>query len=333
MVMWSRYEQAARRAVAWLGKRLEEDGSYGPENDDLACHCKSPLLFATAGRLRDALRAMDHIERRFLRPDGDFATQETMKSANPLFTDLPAYPNGWIAMAAHRLGRFGTAARARAHLAGHGTDGGGFRTSPSKNTDALTTAHLGLMSLQLGDAERAVAAARHLAHVLDVQPDLGHGFYSRLDGDGRPVTEAPDGAARLHFVSATEPDQAYFVIGRPIAFLTLLADATDEAVHLETACGYLRFALSCTGDLRTCHYSHQVAWGAALLANATGDGDAARLAADIAGHLADSQAGDGPWLPDEPPYVVYDQTAEVATLLFEIDALLSTGRAATSLTG
>jgi hypothetical protein len=313
MVMWSRYEQAARRAVAWLGKRLEEDGSYGPDNDDLACHCKSPLLFATAGRLRDALRAMDHIERRFLRPDGEFATQE---SANPLFADRPAYATGWIAMAAHRLGRFGTAARARAHLEQH-------------DTDALTTAHLGLMSLQLGDTERAVAAGRRLAHVLAVQPDLGAGFHTRLDGDGRPVT----GTARLDFVSATEPDQAYFVIGQPIAFLTQLADATGEVGHLEAARGYLRFALSCTGDLRTCHYSHQVAWGAALLANATGDGDAAGLAADIAGHLADSQAGDGPWLPDEPPYVVYDQTAEVATLLFEIDALLGTRRPATSPAG
>jgi CHASE1-domain containing sensor protein len=31
------YERAADRAVEWLTARLDEDGSYGPDADDLAC--------------------------------------------------------------------------------------------------------------------------------------------------------------------------------------------------------------------------------------------------------------------------------------------------------
>jgi hypothetical protein len=35
-VVRTRYEQAADRAVGWLATRLGDDGSYGPEVDDLA---------------------------------------------------------------------------------------------------------------------------------------------------------------------------------------------------------------------------------------------------------------------------------------------------------
>jgi hypothetical protein len=37
MAARTRYEQAADRAVGWLAARQRDDGSYGPEVDDLAC--------------------------------------------------------------------------------------------------------------------------------------------------------------------------------------------------------------------------------------------------------------------------------------------------------
>ena len=47
MAARTRYEQAADRAVGWLATRLRDDGSYGPEADDLACYYRSPYLFQT----------------------------------------------------------------------------------------------------------------------------------------------------------------------------------------------------------------------------------------------------------------------------------------------
>jgi hypothetical protein len=50
----TRYEQAADRGVRWLTAWLGNDGSYGPEADDLACYYKSPYLFQLSGRARQA---------------------------------------------------------------------------------------------------------------------------------------------------------------------------------------------------------------------------------------------------------------------------------------
>ncbi|WP_433334259.1 hypothetical protein [Spirillospora sp. CA-294931] len=320
-----RYEEASRAAVAWLRARLGPDGSYGPEADDLACHYKSPQLLAAAGHPSDARRVLDHIERRFMRSNGDFATEGTVKSANPVFDEFRAYPNAWIAIAAHRMGRFGTAARAMGHLVRyHNLGNGGFRTNLASGTDSLTTAHLGLASLYTGQVERAAAAGVHLAQLLAVQPDLKAGFYVRLDHRGRPVTEFPGEAAPVHVVSATEPEQAYFMIGYPIAFLTLLAELTEDATCLETAHGYLDFVLSSGGNPRSCHHAHKVGWGAALYARTTGDREAAGLASDIAGHLLATQSAEGHWLPGEAPHTTYDQTAETALWLLEISASLGT---------
>ncbi|MGH3853539.1 MAG: hypothetical protein ACRDR6_08580 [Pseudonocardiaceae bacterium] len=65
MVARTRYEQAADRAVEWLATRLRDDGSYGPEADDLACYYKSPYLFQLSGRTRDAARLLEFIRVRF----------------------------------------------------------------------------------------------------------------------------------------------------------------------------------------------------------------------------------------------------------------------------
>jgi hypothetical protein len=106
MVLRTRYEQAADRAVGWLVTRLGDDGSYGPEADDLACYYKSPYLFQLSGRVREAARLLTFIQRRFMRPDHDFTTSDNHKSDNAAFTEYWAHPNGWLAMAAQRMGRF-----------------------------------------------------------------------------------------------------------------------------------------------------------------------------------------------------------------------------------
>jgi hypothetical protein len=76
----TRHEQAAGRAVGWLTDQLGEDGSFGPDADDVACYYKSPYLLALSGRPREAGRLLDHIQRRFMRGDGDFTTTGDRKS-------------------------------------------------------------------------------------------------------------------------------------------------------------------------------------------------------------------------------------------------------------
>jgi hypothetical protein len=102
----TRYEQAADGGVRWLMASLCNDGSYGPEADDLACYYKSPYLFQLSGRARQATQLLESIRRRFMRPDYDFVTAPRHKSDNAAFNEYWAYPNGWLAMGAQRMGRF-----------------------------------------------------------------------------------------------------------------------------------------------------------------------------------------------------------------------------------
>ncbi|MGH3975201.1 MAG: hypothetical protein ACRDS9_18005, partial [Pseudonocardiaceae bacterium] len=102
MVARTRYEQVADRAIGWLAAQLQNDGSYGPEVDDLACYYKSPYLFQSSGRARTAARILAFVRDRFMRADYDFTTSADYKSDNAAFTEYWAYPNGWLAMANRR---------------------------------------------------------------------------------------------------------------------------------------------------------------------------------------------------------------------------------------
>jgi hypothetical protein len=330
MVVMTRYEQAADRAVGWLATRLCDDGSYGPEADDLACYYKSPYLFQLSGRTRDAAGLLEFIRGRFMRPDHDFATSIRHKSDNAAFAEYWAYPNGWLAMAAQRMGRFDIAYPAFEYLRScHEPDRGGFLTNGSAGsgdggTDALTTAHLGLACLYFGDLPRAEGAGRWLARLLALQSDLRAGLFLRLDRSGHLVCDVPEAKAAFYLVSAREADQAYFMIGYPIAFLGKLYEATADDRYLRAARGYLDFGLSCEGNLRSCHTSHKVAWGAAVLARITSDPRCIELAVAIADYLLGIQDPSGAWLADQPAHTKFDQTAEIAIWLREISVELFT---------
>jgi len=322
------YEQAADRAVVWLTDQLAEDGSFGPQADDLACYYKSPYLLALSGRLREAAQLLDHVKRRFMCEDGDFTTAAERKSENDAFQEYWAYPNAWVALGAQRLGRSDVAYPALSYLRSYEAPCGGFYTRRRTDVDddvvdVLTTAHLGLLALSIGDLARARGAGDYLARVLDAQADLDYGLHLRTGSERRVVDEFPADAAGFHLVSRVEPDQAYFMVGYPIAFLARLAELTGDGGHLQAARGYLDFALSCEGNLRASALSHKVAWGAAVLGRVADDPQAIELATHVAGFLLEVQDPGGAWLPMEPPHTTFDQTAEIAIWLHEIAVELS----------
>lgn len=332
MTSTTSYLGAADRALDWIGSHLQEDGSFGPGADDLGCYYKAPYAFALAGRVLEAHRILTYIQRRFMSSDGDFSTSADAKSENAAFEEYWAYPNGWIALGAHRIGRFDFSYPAWHYLRSFSEPTtGGFRTGASGRSshgviDALTTAHLGLLCLYLGEVQRARAAGRWLAALLGMQPDLQRGFYLRVASDGALVQNFPDGAAAFHVVRAHEPNQAYFMVGYPIGFLGKLFQATGDKSHLDTARHYLDFALGCTGNLRSFYFSHKVAWGAAVVAAIIADRTAADLATEIADYLISIQDPEGSWLSGQPPYDQYDQTAEISIWLREITVGLDAAR-------
>jgi hypothetical protein len=318
--------QAATRTVDGLAARIKADGSLGDDCQDLACFYKLPYLMHLAGHAAEAHRLLDCIHDRFLRPDGDFLTSDRVKTVDPVLALYPGYINGWIAMAAHKLGRFDLSFPAWDYLRGFwDADLSGFaidRTAHGANgtLEVLMCAHLGLVALYLGDLESAQGSGRALQQFLALQPSPETHFFLRMTGAGMLQTDFPAETAGLHVIAADQPGQAWFFIGYPIAFLTRLFRVTGKPRDLTTARRYFDFAERCASRMIGEHFAHKVAWGAAELARVTGDAAHRALSAEIAKQLIAAQDRDGNWMGDQPAHTRLDQSAEVAIWLLEIAA-------------
>ena len=324
------YQHSSERAVEWLAAQFNHDGSFQVSSHDLACYYKAPYLLYISGKIQEANRVLSYIHKTFGRENGDFITSKDGKSDNLAFVEYWAYMNGWIALTAQKMGRFDVAYPAYDYLQTffHPKLEGFTTRNPYGQTDntvdVLTTAHLGLVALYCGNQKKAKAAGQLIQTILSLQPNSKKGFFLRLNNEGNLITEYPGESALFFLVSATQPNQAYFMLGYPIAFLGKLYSATQDPHYLHLAKEYLEFLLTCQGNLRTFHYSHKVAWGAAMMARLTKDSKYTELAKDITDYLVATQSQDGRWLTDQPAYTFFDQTAEIAIWMKEISSELST---------
>lgn len=321
-------QQSSHRGLAWLTQKIQSDGSYGQEISDLACYYKSPYLFYISGKIELASLIFRTIKTRFLQPNGDFKTLSNLKSENNAFEEYWAYTNAWMAIAAQKMGYFDVATKAYQYLRlfFHERNGGFTTNQPygqaNNVVDVLTTAHLGLAALYFGEIDRAKSAGNLLNKLISMQPELESGFYLRLDNNGELINNYAIEQEIFYQVSAVKPLQAYFMIGYPIAFLGKLYQASNEDSYLDGARKYLDFALGCHENIKEFHFSHKVAWGAAILANLTKETKYLDFTKSIVDYLLSIQDTRGAWLTDEPPHVCFDQTAEIAIWLREISAEL-----------
>lgn len=301
------YLSSVNKAVQWLEMHIQDDGSYGEKAKDLACYYKSPYLFSLLGKRQTANRMLDYIGEHFMLSNGDFAMSPTLKSENGVFNSYWPYINGWIVIAAQRMGRFDLS-----------YPGYAFLEKFDIGDDAFSTAHLGLVALYMGDKGRAERAGKQLELFLELNGKHPEAFYLKMDHNRKLITAFSPEQAFFYKISAADSNQAYFMIGYPIAFLSQLYQATGQESYLAAAKSYFDFAGHCRGNIASFHFSHKVAWGAALLARITQDQREAALAKSIAGHLVHSQDASGCWLKGEPSHTVFDQTAEVAIWLHEM---------------
>lgn len=325
------YLDASERAVNYLVSQMQPDGSYAGTTD-LAAHYKSPTTLYAAGRVAEANRIVDYIKANYLQPDGDVMTSPGFKSGDGAYIEYYHYTNAWIAMGTQRLGRFDVAVPVHNYLLPYyNKHQGGFNTNhayhPSDKagtvTDTLSVSHGGLMALYFGDKKKAKAAGDLLLDMIKKQDDLATGFYLRMDWKGRIIKDYPAEMEVFYLVSATQPNQAYFFVGYPIAYLGLLSRATGDDRYQQGANDYLNFALSTTGNIRSFFFAHKVAWGAAINAKNTGNPVYAQLARDICDHLVSIQQPNGQFLPELGVFGSYDQTSEIALWLRYVHAELN----------
>jgi len=315
------------KTVKFFEERLQPSGSYGDDVTDVACYFKSPMMFIVAGKPDLAARTLDYSRSVFLRPDGDYMSSATTKSVKPEYVEFYSYANGWLTRAGNALRRIDVTSPSYVYLHQYfHRSTGGFLThkvdSSDGVTDILTTAHHGLLNLEMGQIELAEAAGQYLLRNLFLQPDLGRRFFLRMNKEGALATEFSPEAAWCYTLSKTEPNQVYFMIGYPMAYLALLYKATGKQEYLDGARQYLEFALSCNESIFSCNFSHKIAWACSIIYSITGDERCLDAVERITRHFVSTQSREGLWYPEDKT-TAFDQSAEIACWLCEIRKNLS----------
>ena len=318
------YSHCASKALAFITERLTESGSLGTDLKDVCCYYKAPMMFISAGRLDTANQILSHIKTHYMQPSGDFMTDTDTKSAKGEYAEFWGYVNGWIVRASQICGRDDITVPALAYLMKycHSNNGGCLtHRVDEKNdltTDLLMTAHLGLIHLEGGRIERAVAAGDYLCAALAAQPCLKKALYLRLDSDSNVVTEFDTAMAPFMVVERAKPHQLYFMLGYPIAYLTLLFEKTGEAKYLESSKEYARFALCCNASVFNSNFSHKLAWGLSLLQKYESGEWYINAIRRIGDQFEKLQGKEGIWYYPSDLNTAFDQSAEITLWMMEI---------------
>ncbi len=314
---------SAKRAVAVFSERITA-GGYAVAPRDLAVDYKHPLMWLAVGDMAKSNMALDHIHANWLLENGDFrpGAPDAPKSENPAYQEFYAYTNGWIVRAANKAGREDISVPGMKYLlALQDAETGGFYThAPEVGdgvTDVITTAHLGLVCLETGHRDRATRAGDYLCDTLTMQPSLKAGFYLRRDTAGECMVEFPGDAAPICMISKTEPNQLYFMIAYPIAYLVELHKATGNEKYMAAAKGYTDYALCCHESVLACEISHKLAWALLELYILVPDPQYLEAVKRITDYFTSIQHEDGLWFSDDP-LKCYDQSAEIVCWFIEI---------------
>ncbi|GEM_PF-14068 len=288
---------ARDRGADYLEFRQRDDGLVGDESAGLGGFYKATYALAAAGRTRAAGRMVSWLRKHAATSEGDFAGAWERGGLAYVYP----YGNAWIAAGLQRAGAFDLGGRALDFLATlQDPQSGGLRTridreGPEVRQEVMSSAMAGIAALIGGRLDIADGVARFLRTVLAAQPRpaemLCHG-YTPARG---VITEFPEERAGEFAVIAKRPLQAYFMYGIGAAFMTGYAQARDERRALDDAAAFLLPAYNAANAMYETAQVGKVAWGAALLAGATGDAAQRALAIRAAEALIAQQNPDGSW--------------------------------------
>lgn len=314
------------RGVEYLVAQQRADGALGhPEKDGLGPYYKSLWALICSGRTSEANRLATWLSREVLTEEGDFAGEMRGK----LFDRSYAYPNAWLIVGAHKLGRYDISRRAMEFLLLLHHETGGFRVERDNEDavqDILNSCQAGNACLATGHIAEAKSVGRFMRTMYEAQPDPTHElFFVCKPGQGLR-TSFPDERQKLHSIRHDTPRQAYFNMGIAGAFLARLAMATGDASWSVLGRDYLQLAFNTLDEMYETAQVGKVGWGAALVYQTTGDDQMRRLAERVGEAMLAQQTESGGW--DNTGGYVNDAirtevTAEFIALLDEMIAGLS----------
>lgn len=329
---------SAKTAAKVLAAKITSDGQLNIEGEsrELCGIYKLPTLMLLSGRIKEAHALLDNIKKNHLQENGDFLSypdkdgRERKSSKFPM-SHFWSYMNGWIAMGAHRLGRFDISVPAfefcktfynpehKMVCVTHSVA----EISDDSTMGSLSTAHFGMLCLYIGDLATAKSCGEGLLQLFAKQPDFENAYYTRVNAKtGDVITDIPADLAPFYVIKKNVPSQLYFFLGYHAIFLIKLYLATKESRYLDNAIAMLDFALSCHESICMFSFSHKVMYAAALLGAMTKMAKYRRLAIAIGEYLVSIATEDGLFCAEMDIVDQADQSAEIAIWLLEVHSEL-----------
>ncbi|XP_060608400.1 uncharacterized protein LOC132760434 [Ruditapes philippinarum] len=327
--------KASNKTSQLLAGNVAADGSLKDDDvrNDLCSQYKLTTLLAISGYTMEAHILLDRIKKNFMQANGDFISYPEKneigrKSSSFPMTHFWSYMNAWIAMGAQRLGRFDISFPAfefcktffnpdyNLACVTEAFD----EANGDSTMDTLSTAHFGLLSLYMGDLEKAKLCGEGLLNLKAVQPNLENELLLRMSvKTGALIANPPKNMEPFFVVKRDSPNQLYFFLGYHGIFMTKLYQVTKDQIFLDSAKAMINFALACHESIYTFSFSHKVAYASALLAVETKEEKYCTLALKIGEYLISMISEDGYFCKEMEPIDKYDQSTEIAIWLREIN--------------
>ena len=339
--------QTIDRASRWLENQEENIR----EMNDLCSHYKAPYLYAVLGDRVRARRYADLMAVRYLQSNGDFRTRPDHKG----WSHLPCspanryvYSNGWLIVGLQKIGAYGIARKGLDFVRRfQHPDLGGFFSRyiiqservDSGRFDTSSTASAGMALLACGQIEEAIKAGDFVVRVIESNPEPTRFFFSSWDAEAGLVTdvfgEEDQNAVfgRKQYCLSTESEasqELVWLMGKPLAFLCRLYDATGEQTYLNAASDLFSFFHHLDDTKWSNPASCKVMWSGGDLYRQTGDRSVLEVVERLLHFFVDSQFESGLWVhtlwyrsPDEQPFaaaldLVQELTAEISDTVYNL---------------
>lgn len=291
------------------------------QNKDLACFFKLPMFFIENSQIELAKKTLDFIHENFIMKDGDFRTDEQLKSIKPEYIYYWSYFNGWILRSANLLNYELPKSTFQYFQSFHDGKGHFISQNPEeiteRTTDVLTIAHHGLFYLESGNNDWATEAADFLCETYDNQKSLEEKFFLRFDRNRDAIVVYPT-EQQMFFSVERGKEQLYFMLAYPCAFLGLMYQKTQNKNYLNYAIKYMDFLLTCDDNFYLSQFSHKTAWAASILYAETNDDKYLNIINRIIDYFISIQSEEGLWFKNEDSNIYLDQSAEIGCWFSQI---------------
>jgi hypothetical protein len=289
--------QRALSGADWLVSLQAPDGAWnGLETPMVDGFYKSSWALTLTGRLPQAHRSLDYCARHFLTADGDFLPRE-----HPWHQGVHyIYANSYFVVGAMAAGRYEIARPAtRFVLTQQDATCGGISsrrvsTTSVRSYDTMSAGAAGMALLAAGERTAAQQIGEFLGRMVDAQPEANRRFYTTMRADGKLLLDFSADDVFASVIDATEPDQCWYAVGLPLAFLIQLHDASGETRWASLADWYFGFQEQCVNPWDG-GSSGKAGWATAMMYRRTGDPSYRDIALRVARYITERQDDDGGW--------------------------------------